>query len=179
MSATQVLHGEPGHKVRSFVEELLERRGETIRSMRPALTALVIGIVGQFEAMKAEFSSIDLKQVKFAETTWTRDGQLVITMGYGTLPPFMEQRYHVDPVIEEIIEKNAKLDDLRDELAQFVAAMVDQWGMVKQREPLMILAGVSYDNFRWLDKQLVIDTRVGGQLYGWNRGSNAGARVML
>jgi hypothetical protein len=81
--------------------------------------------------------------------------------------------------VQDIIDKNAKIIELRDELAQFIAAMVDQWGIVKQREPLLILAGVSYDNFRWLDKMLIIDTRVGGALYGWNRGANAGARVML
>jgi len=179
MSELQVLHGEPRHKISSFVADLLGRRSETIRAMRPALVSLVVGVVGQFEAMKAQFSVIDLKKVKFAETTWTKDGQLVIQIGYGELPAFMEERYHIDEIVQDIIDKNAKIIELRDELAQFIAAMVDQWGIVKQREPLLILAGVSYDNFRWLDKMLIIDTRVAGELYGWNRGANAGARVML
>ena len=179
MSEFELLHAEPGYKVRSFRDELLERRAMTIRAMRPAFTAMVIGIADQFAKMKANLSSLDLNLVKFAGTTWTKEGQIVIEIGYGALPPFMEGRYHVDEIIQEIIDKNVVIAPLRDELAQLTAAFVDQWGMEQQREPLLILGGITYDNFRWLNKQLVFDCRSGGQLYGWNAGRNAGARVTV
>jgi hypothetical protein len=165
MGEFQVLHAEPQYKVRSFATELLERRHATIQAMREPLRSVVIGMCESFEKMKALIPRMDLNQVIFAESKWTKEGYLDIQIGYGQLPEG-EARYHIDELIAEIVDRSASVIGLRDELAQYLSGMVDQFTVLKDRHPLLDLRGVTFTDFKWLDGHLLFAIRHHGRIWG-------------
>lgn len=165
MAELEILYAEPRHKVEAFAAEMLGRRHATIQSMRESLKSLVTGICEQFEKIKLEIPRMDLNQVVFAESKWTTDGYLDISIGYGQLPDDLA-RYHVDELVMEIVERNVKLMSLRDELAQYISGMIDQFGVLKQRHPLCDLKGVTFTDFKWMDGHLLFQIRHHGHIWG-------------
>jgi len=165
MAELEVLHSEPRHKVEAFAAEMLGRRHATIQSMRESLKSLVTGICEQFEKIKLQIPRMDLNQVVFAETKWTKEGYLDISIGYGQMPDG-EARYHVDELVMEIVERNARLMGIRDELAQYISGMVDQFSVLKDRYPLADLKGVMFTDFKWMDGHLLFQIRHHGQIWG-------------
>lgn len=165
MAELEVLHAEPRHKVEAFAREMLGRRHATIQQMRDSLTSLVTGICESFEKIKVQIPAMDLNQVIFAETKWTKDGYLDISIGYGQMPDG-EARYHIDELVMDIINRNNRLMGIRDELAQYISGMVDQFSVLKDRHPLIHLNGITFTDFKWMDGHLFFQIRHHGHVWG-------------
>lgn len=165
MAELEVLHAEPRYKVEAFAAEMLGRRHATIQLMRDSLRSLVVGICESFEKIKLQIPAMDLNQVIFAETKWTKEGYLDISIGYGQIPDG-EARYHIDELVMEIIDRNNRLMGIRDEMAQYISGMVDQFSVLKDRHPLCDLKGVTFTDFKWMDGHLLFQIRHHGHVWG-------------
>jgi hypothetical protein len=151
MSGFAVLHGDPSHKVRSFADEILGRREETIRKMRKALTGLVTDLCEQFETLKNDKPQLRLECVRIAETKWTKDGHLLVQLGYDPQGIYdLGPRYHVDDLIAEVVDHSDKAKPLANELGQFLAALVDQFSVLTKHHSVD-LGAVAFEHTRWVD----------------------------
>jgi hypothetical protein len=161
----QVLHAEPRHKVTEYVNERLGRREATVRAMRPALITLATALCQQIEIMKSEHPDLVLTRLRFAQVAWTPTGQLVITFEYGDQAPD-ESRYFVDEIVHSLVERNVRLTPIQSEVAQFIASMVDQFGLIKKHNVHVNLDQIDFPGVRWLDHELIIDIRYAGKPFG-------------
>lgn len=165
MAELAVLHQEPRHKVTEYVNERLGRREATVRVMRPALITLATALCQQIEIMKSEHSTLNLARLRFAQVAWTPTGQLVIDFEYGEQATD-DARYFVDEVVEEIVSRSVRVTPVQSEIAQFIASMVDQFGLIKKHNVHLNLDHITFEGVRWLDRELIIDIRYEGKPFG-------------
>lgn len=163
MAEYQVLSEEPGHKVRSFTDELLERRKAVIKDMKAQLIALGGGMLKALAAMKDDDPFIDMETLRFEETKWTKDGKLVIwitTLGVPTGEK--TDRYYVDNIVADLIEKDEHMNPVSGELAQFMSALIDQFGFMKKQHGHLDLDKITFAEMHWVDDRLVFSINYNG-----------------
>lgn len=150
MAELSVLHSEPRYKVTSFVTELIGRRQETIQAMRPALLKLLAAFAEQMDMLRLNHLGLDLTILKFKQPTWTKDGTLLLSFqqmeAHDDEPA---ERYHVDELVREILDREPHLLPMQDELSQFFSAFVDQFSVLKKHY-LLDLTRVTFPALHWL-----------------------------
>lgn len=160
----QILHSEPNYKVKGFRDEFLERRRSTIDAMRPQLRNLIVGLLSTIESLKIDDPSIDMNRVRVEETKWTKDGQLVLGLStLGLLEDVKPDRYYVDELVAELVEKDDHLRPISGEVAQFISAMIDQFGFIKKNNVSFDLSKVTFSQMHWNQKRLVFNLEYNGR----------------
>lgn len=166
MAELQVLHGEPRHKVMDQTREMLGRREETIKAMRPALSALLAAICDQLTKAKEDEPRLPLEHVRFAQTRWTPTGKLVIEFEIVKETAEETDRYYVDDLVDEMVGRNRFISAMRAEIAQFISAMVDQFSYIKKHNIQLDLSRITFTGAEWIANALVLDVRNDGKPYG-------------
>jgi hypothetical protein len=159
-----VLDSEPRHKVEDFVKEMLGRRKAVIEDMRPALQELIVGLLTTIEGMKERDPLIDLGRVRVEETKWTKDGRLVLWLStLGLLDSIVSDRYYIDDLVAELVDKNDHVKETSGEVAQFISAMIDQFAFIKKHDIETDLTKITFENMKWVDQRLVFDIKYNGE----------------
>lgn len=164
MAPLQVMEGTPRYQIDDFVAELLGRRQSTIQAMRPVLRSLVAELLRTIMAIKDERSWVDLDRTTVKQVEWAEeDGSWLIGLDLpGRVyvpgkadPNKMPQRYHVDELVAEIFARDYEARPLTYEVAQFVAAFVDQMSAIKKHQDHLDLTRVTCVNFRMLGESVI------------------------
>lgn len=157
--ALRGLESESRYRVTDFTDEVLGRRQHIIRAMQPQLKALVAGLLTALGELRAQDPGIELDAVKMEQVEWTATGQLLVTL---RLPrrvllaherePRPLERYWIDDFVAELmlIEGYAHTH-LTAEVAQFTAALVDQFGVLHKHHALR-LPQIAFANMRLRDR---------------------------
>lgn len=167
MAEFSVLHDEPRHKVVDFATEILERRRTVIQEMRPQLSALIEGLLKAFSAMKQKDPLLDLARLRVEEVKWTKDGRLALWLStMGLLDSITSDRYYIDNLVAELVDKDQHMNPCSGEIAQFMSAMIDQFGFYKKHNVDFDLTEVRFSEMRWIDGRLVFDMTYRGEPFG-------------
>jgi hypothetical protein len=164
MPEYQILNSEPGYKVRGFRDEFLERRRMTIDAMRPQLRILISGLLSTIESLKIDDPLIDMNRVRIEETKWTKDGQLVLSLStLGLLEDIKPDRYYVDELVGELVERDDHFRPVSGEVGQFISAMIDQFGFIKKNNDAFDPTKVEFTQMHWNQGRLVFNLEYDGK----------------
>lgn len=167
MAETQVLASEPGYKKREFRTEFLQRRFDTIESMRPQLRKLIVGLMKLFEECQEREPSIDLTKLRVEETILTKDGKMVLTIStLGLLKGVKDDIYGVDELVGELFEGDEMWAAVSGETAQFVSALVNQFAFIKKRNDNFQPSKVTFGECSWNQGHAVFDLLYDGRPMG-------------
>jgi hypothetical protein len=138
----------------------------TIEAMRPELTKLGAGLLRALDAFKQDDPFLDLGLVRIEETKWTKEGKLILSFStLGLLNDIRPDRYYIDNLVADLIERDQHMNPCSGELAQFISAMVDQFGFIKKNNVALDLGQLSFQEMRWIDQHLVFNIQYRGEPY--------------
>ena len=171
MAEYGILHQEPRYKVDDFAAEVLGRREATIQKMHGELKLLATSLIRAITSIKADKPWMELDRVHVDQIQWAPDGTLVLMMD---LPGILvlagkehgdaEPMYHVDEFVAELMMHDHAAEPLTYEIAQMIAALVDQFSALAKHKPAFALEDVAFENVRWLEgSRLALDMTYRGR----------------
>lgn len=163
MSEFSVLGSEPRHKVNAFAAALLEMRQQTIAEMYTALASLIGDLCTTLQQVKDSDPELELDRIRFEKTMWTKEGQLVLEISTQRDPNDESlERWFVDEFVDDLMTRSVHTEPLRAEVAQFVAAFIDQFGVLRLKNNQINLRNITFERMHWLEGRLIFDISYNG-----------------
>jgi len=161
-----ILESEPRYYVDGFVDEMLARTRLVISDMGPRLERLLQQMVDQFHVFQERNYLITFDAVRFAQTRWMQDGNLVIDFILSDVTPDMPdfpRHLVIDAFVDGVVRRNVP-PSLRDEMSAFTRMLVHQFMAWKKHAPAVALEKITFSDVQWFgDRTLVIAMKYRGE----------------